>query len=69
MTSRKRQDWVSPPAAHGALVAGMANVLETYAQPSDARFPVVCMDEQPVQWRQATRGPLAAPQPHARRVA
>ncbi len=49
MTPRKMQSWVIPPEANGALVAGMENVLETYAQPYDARFPVVCMDEQPGQ--------------------
>ena len=49
MTPRKMQSWVIPPEANGAFVAGMANVLETYAQPYDARFPVVCMDEQPGQ--------------------
>jgi len=46
----------------------MENVLETYAQPDDSRFPVVCMDEQPVQWLRATRVPIAATKPHARRV-
>jgi hypothetical protein len=47
MTSRKIQYWVIPPAANGEFVACMENVLETYAQPYDTRFPVVCMDEQP----------------------
>ena len=49
MTNRKIQYWVIPPTANGEFVACMANVLETYAQPYDARCPVVCMDEQPVQ--------------------
>ena len=68
MTSRKIQYWVIPPAANGAFVACMENVLETYAQPYDARFPVVCMDEQPVQWLKETRAPIAATTQHARRV-
>jgi hypothetical protein len=46
----------------------MENVLETYAQPYDARFPVVCMDEQPVQLLKETRVPIAATKYHARRV-
>lgn len=58
-----------PPAANGAFVACMENVLETYAQPYDARFPVVCMDEQPVPLLQETRVPIAATTQHARRVA
>jgi hypothetical protein len=45
MTSRKIQYWVIPPTANGEFVACMENVLETYAQPYDPRFPVVCMDE------------------------
>ena len=68
MPSRKIQYWVSPPAAHGEFVACRENVLETYAQPYDARFPVVCMDEQPVQVLKATRVPIAATKQHARRV-
>ena len=46
----------------------MENVLETYAQPYDPRFPVVCMDEQPVQLLKETRVPIAATKHHARRV-
>ena len=42
MTPRKIQYWVIPPEANGEFVACMENVLETYAQPYDARFPVVC---------------------------
>jgi DDE superfamily endonuclease len=68
MTSRKIQYWVIPPAANGEFVACMENVLETYAQPYDSRFPVVCMDEQPVQLLKETRVPLAATKQHARRV-
>jgi hypothetical protein len=68
MTSRKIQYWVIPPTANGAFVAWMENVLATYAQPYDPRFPVVCMDEQPVQLLKETRVPIAAPPHHARRV-
>ena len=68
MTPRKIQSWVIPPEANGAFVACMENVLATYAQPYDARFPVVCMDEQPVQLLKETRVPIAATTHHARRV-
>lgn len=46
----------------------MENVLETYAEPYNPRFPVVCMDEQPVQLLNETRVPIAATAAHARRV-
>lgn len=68
MTRRKIQYWVIPPDANGEFVACMENVLETYAQPYDKRFPVLCMDEQPVQLLKETRVPIAATKQHARRV-
>lgn len=68
MTRRKVQSWVIPPQASSEFVAGMENVLETYAQPYDARFPVLCMDEQPVQLLKETRVPIAATKHHPRRV-
>jgi hypothetical protein len=49
-------------------VAAMEEVLETYAQPYDARHPVLCMDEQPVQLLKETRLPMAATKDHPRRV-
>lgn len=36
-----------PPADNAAFVASMERVLDTYAAPYDARFPVVCFDERP----------------------
>jgi DDE superfamily endonuclease len=68
MTPRKIQYWVIPPEANGEFVACMEHVLETYTQPYDPRFPVVCMDEQPVQLLKETRVPIAATKHHARRV-
>jgi hypothetical protein len=38
----------------------MEDVLDVYERPYDARFPVVGMDEQPVQLIGETRGPVAA---------
>jgi DDE superfamily endonuclease len=68
MTNRKIQYWVIPPEANSEFVASMEEVLETYAQPYDRRFPVVAMDEQPVQLLKETRVPVAASKRHPRRV-
>ena len=68
MTKRKIDYWVIPPEADGEFVAHMEEVLETYAQPYEARYPVVCMDEQPIQLLKETRVPVAATKDHPRRV-
>lgn len=68
MTRRKIQYWVIPPEANSEFVACMENVLDTYALPDDADFPVLCMDEQPVQLLKETRVPIAATRAHPRRV-
>jgi hypothetical protein len=68
MTRRKIQYWVIPPEANGEFVAAMENVLETYAQPYDSRFPVLTMDEQPVQLFKEIRRPIPATKAHPRRV-
>ena len=68
MTRRKIQYWVIPPEANGEFVACMENVLDTYAQPYDADFPVLCMDEQPVQLLKETRVPIAATRLRPRRI-
>ena len=68
MTRRKIEYWVIPPQADGEFVAALEAVLDTYAQPYDARYPVLCMDEQPVQLLKETRLPIAATKNHPRRV-
>jgi hypothetical protein len=68
MTNRKIEYWVIPPKADGEFVACMEDILETYAQPYDSRYPVLCMDEQPVQLLGETRTPIAATKDHPRRV-
>ena len=68
MTKRKIDYWVIPPQADGEFVAGMEEVLETYAQPYDAKHPVICMDEQPIQLLRETRVPIPATREHPRRV-
>ncbi len=68
MTKRKIQYWVIPPQANAEFAACMEDVLELYAQPYNAAFPVVCMDEQPVQLTKETRQPIVATRTHPRRV-
>jgi len=68
MTRRKIQYWVIPPEADGEYAANMENVLDTYSQPYEERFPVLCMDEQSVQLLKEVRVPIAATKHHARRV-
>jgi transposase len=68
MTKRKIQYWVIPPKTDGEFAACMEDVLETYALPYNAAFPVVCMDEQPVQLTKETREPIAATREHPRRI-
>ena len=46
----------------------MEDVLDTYKKPCDKRFPVLCMDEQPVQLLKETRVAIPASKKHARRV-
>jgi hypothetical protein len=59
---------VIPPEADAEFAAHLENVLDIYAQPHDARHPVVCMDEQPVQLIGETRVAIPATQTHAKRV-
>jgi hypothetical protein len=68
MTNRKIEYWVIPPEADAEFVAGMEDVLETYAQPYDVNRPVLCMDEQPVQLLKETRVPIPATAAHGKRV-
>ena len=68
ITQRKVQYWVIPPTASSEFVACMEDVLDTYKKPCDKRFPVLCMDEQPVQLLKETRVAIPASKKHARRV-
>lgn len=68
MTDRKMEYWVIPPEADAEFVAGMEEVLDTYAAPYASRYPVLCMDEQPVQLLKETRTPIPATKDHPRRV-
>ena len=50
--------WCIPPEQDAAFVAAMEQVLAVYHRPYDVRFPVVCMDEQPIQLVSHSRKPL-----------
>ena len=68
MTKRKIEYWVIPPEADAEFVAGMEEVLELYAKAYDPKYPVLCMDEQPIQLLKETRKPIAATKKHGQRV-
>ena len=51
--------WCMPAEQDGAFVARMEQVLEVYARLYEARFPVVCMDEQPFQLLSERRRPVS----------
>jgi DDE superfamily endonuclease len=68
MTKRKIEYWVIPPEADAEFAASMEEVLDIYARPYDARYPVLCMDEQPIQLFREIRTPIAATRRHPRRV-
>lgn len=68
MTKKKIEYWVIPPEADGEFVANMEDVLDVYSRLYDARFPVLCMDEQPVQLLKETRVPIEATPEHPKRV-
>ena len=52
--------YVIPPEQNGDFVAAMENVLRIYHLPYCERFPVVCMDEQPIQLIDETKLPIPA---------
>ena len=67
MTQRKLQYWVIPPSQNAQFAANMENVLGIYKRRYEERFPVICMDEQPVQLLEDVNIPIAATKNHARR--
>jgi hypothetical protein len=68
MTRRKIDYWVIPPKCDAEFAASMEQVLDLYAQPYDSRYPVLCMDEQPIQLLKETRLPIPGTKEHPRRV-
>ncbi len=57
-----------PPVSDAEFAASMEEVLDVYARPYDPRYPVVCMDEQPIQLLRESRPPIAGTKTHPRRV-
>ena len=49
MAKRKIQYWVIPPEADAEFIVALEEILDTYEAPSDADYPLLCMDEQPIQ--------------------
>lgn len=68
MTKRKIEYGVIPPEADAEFATSMEEVLDVYARPYDARYPVLCMDEQPIQLFRETRMLIAATRRHPRRM-
>lgn len=68
MTSRKIEYWVIPPKENGAFVAAMENILETYKTEYNKSFPVICMDEQPIQLLDNAWEPIPETTAHPKRV-
>ena len=56
----RQKQWVIPPNANAAFVAGMEDVLEVYQRPQDPTYPVVCVDETSKQLIAETRVPIPA---------
>ena len=67
MTQRAIQYWVIPPEQDSEFVACMEEVLDVYQRPYDKEYPVVCMDEQPVQLTKETRKTIPATKHTAKR--
>lgn len=53
-----RQEWCIPPNADAQFVYHMEDVLDVYQRPFDPRYPLVCLDETPVQLVRETRAAL-----------
>jgi len=68
LTQRKIAYWGIPPASDAEFAASREAVLDVYARPYDVRYPVLCMDEQPMQLLKESRQPLAGTKTHPRRV-
>lgn len=68
MSNRKIEYWVIPPEANSEFVAQMEEVLDVYARPYDANCPVICMDEQPIQFHKEIIQPIEATAKHPKRV-
>jgi hypothetical protein len=55
-----KEEWCIPPKQNAEFVYCMEDVLEVYQRPEDARFPLICFDETPVQLISETRQSIPA---------
>ena len=62
-----REEWCIPPTQNAEFVYRMEDVLEVYQRPEDARFPLICFDETPVQLISETRQSIPARKGHPER--
>jgi transposase len=62
-----KEEWCIPPKQNAEFVYHMEDVLEVYQRPKDARFPLICFDETPVQLISETRQSLPLQKGHPER--
>jgi transposase len=62
-----KEEWCIPPKQNAEFVYRMEDVLEVYQRPEDARFPLICFDETPVQLIRETRQSLPVKQGQPKR--
>jgi hypothetical protein len=62
-----KEEWCIPPQQNAEFVYHMEDVLEVYQRPEDARFPLICFDETPVQLISETRQSLPVQPGHPQR--
>jgi transposase len=55
-----KEEWCIPPKHNAEFVYRMEDVLEVYHRPENARFPLICFDETPVQLISETRQSIPA---------
>jgi len=55
-----KEEWCIPPKHNSEFVYRMEDVLEVYQRPENARFPLICFDETPVQLISETRQSIPA---------
>jgi len=53
-----RKEWCIPPKHNAQFVYHMEDVLDIYQRPADPKYPLVCLDETPVQLVSETRQPI-----------
>ena len=62
-----KEEWCIPPKQNAEFVYHMEDVLEVYQRSEDARFPLICFDETPVQLISETRQSIPVEKGHPER--